>query len=121
MITLYGDHVIKLDSGPRMEIPDADWLSSGVCLEALHDGQIALWFAYSTMLFFFVDISLLQVQISTKEDKHGQTALRTAAHQSHVECLKELIAAGADINKEDKHGRVPFFSRSGSIFIVPVF
>ena len=50
-----------------LEIPDADWLSSGVCLEALHDGQTALWFAYSTMLLFFVDISLLQVQISTKK------------------------------------------------------
>ena len=27
-----------------------------------------------------------------------------ASNQGHVECLKELIAAGADINKENKSG-----------------
>ena len=33
-----------------------------------------------------------------------------AALQGHIECLKELIAAGADLNKEDKDGRTPLYS-----------
>ena len=33
------------------------------------------------------------------------TALYTAAGLGHVECLKELIAAGADINKQDNDGQ----------------
>ena len=28
----------------------------------------------------------------------------SAANQGRIECLKELIAAGANINKEDKDG-----------------
>ena len=29
----------------------------------------------------------------------------SAANKGHVECLKELIGAGADINKEDNDGQ----------------
>ena len=37
----------------------------------------------------------------------------TASNQGHVECLKELIAAGADINKEDKDdGTALMFGRT---------
>ena len=35
---------------------------------------------------------------------YGWTALKSASNKGHVECLKELINAGADINKEDKNG-----------------
>ena len=34
-----------------------------------------------------------------------QTALMECCKEGHVECLKELIAAGADINKEDNDGQ----------------
>ena len=34
-----------------------------------------------------------------KEDKKGATALILAAEKGHVDCLKKLIAARADINK----------------------
>ena len=34
----------------------------------------------------------------------------SAANQGHIECLKELIAAGADINKEDKDGDTALYS-----------
>ena len=34
----------------------------------------------------------------------------SAAIQGHIECLKELIAAGADINKEDKDGRTALWT-----------
>ena len=47
---------------------------------------------------------MLQRLISTKKSNGGRTALESAASQGHVECLKELIAAGADINKENNDG-----------------
>ena len=36
-----------------------------------------------------------------------------AAYQGHVECLKELIAGGADINKEDNNGRTALMIATG--------
>ena len=46
------------------------------------------------------------------------TALYSAANQGCIECLKELIAAGADINKEDKDGDTAFHSAANQVLNV---
>ena len=47
----------------------------------------------------------MQGLISTLEDKYGETTFMDSCwDQGNVECLKELIAAGTDINKQDNNG-----------------
>ena len=37
----------------------------------------------------------------------------SATVEGHVDCLHELIAAGAEINKEDKDGQTALWSAAG--------
>ena len=37
----------------------------------------------------------------------GVTSLMHAAYKGNVQCVKELIAAGADVNAEDENGSTP--------------
>ena len=44
------------------------------------------------------------------QDEHGETALHTAARLGHVECMRNLIAGGADIEiAENSYGWTPVF------------
>ncbi|KAF8445528.1 glycerophosphodiesterase GDE1 [Terfezia claveryi] len=44
------------------------------------------------------------------QDEHGETALHTAARMGHVECMRNLIAGGADIEvPENSYGWTPIF------------
>ncbi|KAF8418071.1 Glycerophosphoryl diester phosphodiesterase family-domain-containing protein [Tirmania nivea] len=44
------------------------------------------------------------------QDEHGETALHTAARLGHVECMRNLIAGGADIEvAENSYGWTPIF------------
>ena len=54
---------------------------------------------------------MLQGLISTKKITDGVTAFDLVLQaKGNVECLKELIAAGADINKEDNDGGTALYS-----------
>ena len=46
------------------------------------------------------------VNINT-QNKDDITSLMTAAAKGHLECLKELKAAGVEVNKRDVNGFIP--------------
>ena len=55
-----------------------------------------------------------------KAGTFGDTALKMASINGHVECVKALLAAKADVNKANKDGLTPLMcaSRMGRVEIV---
>lgn len=70
---------------------------------AARDGKL------NTVEYFIKNKEEKRVDVN-KADKDGKTALHVAIDRRHVEVVRALIAAGADVNTTNKYGYTPLHS-----------
>ena len=83
-----------------------DWADANGTTAADYKGFLPL----QTLNKVFTELTLLVLAV----DECGHTPLYEAACYGHIECVKLLIAAGADVNKADKYGHTPLNMAAGN-------
>ncbi|KAL2352975.1 ankyrin repeat-containing domain protein [Cryomyces antarcticus] len=124
----WGDHVRAATSNPEVQEAAARFVQDpsriAACMQAAwctqNQGSTGLdfpervvglhlcaWFGLSAVLSAMQDKNL---DVDARESLYKQTPLMYACKRGQVEIVRQLLARGAGINKEDGKGRTPMFT-----------
>jgi ankyrin repeat protein len=77
------------------------------------DGQTPLMLAILLQDFDFIEILAAKTNLELK-DKNGRTALHYAVDMNATTIMQTLLAAGADVNSQDRRGETPLMLALGA-------
>jgi hypothetical protein len=75
--------------------------------------------SFPNSLGYALEAVRMGVDVNTRGDKYGETALHLAAHAKSVKAVELLIEKGADVNAVDARGETPLYHSLSTIYAPP--